>query len=282
MGQLSWGWLMLSYSRVTLVLASFTVSLYILPIAARAQSHSEQVQVTPPAMRMVDPPAPDATAAELEARGDELHTQKLYLDAIDYYRAAIAKASNKSRILNKVCRTQLMMARWHDAQKSCQQSIKADPKFADPYNNLGVALYGELRFGPAIKEYRRAIKLDDASASFFSNLGAAYFARKEYEPGLAAYQQALQLDPDVFDRSSRSGVQAQLPTPEDRARYDYIVAKLYAKLGFSDRSLEYLRKAMEDGYKDFKNVYRDAEFAEVRKDKRFVELMASRTTPLPE
>jgi len=92
----------------------------------------------------------------------------------------------------------------------------------------------------------------------------------------------MELDPDVFERTSRGGVQAQLPSPEDRARYDYTVAKLYAKMGLSDRSLEYLRKAMEEGYKDFKNVYKDVEFAELRKDKRFTELMATKTPALPE
>jgi hypothetical protein len=85
------------------------------------------------------------------------------------------------------------------------------------------------------------------------------------------------LDPDVFARSSRGGVQAQLPSPEDRARYDYTVAKLFAKMGLSDQSLEYLRKAREDGYKDLKNVYRDIEFAQLRKNPRFTELMASST-----
>ncbi len=250
-------------------------------VASPAQT-SEQVQIKPPALRMVDPPAPDATAADLEARADELHEQKLYLDAIDYYRAALAKSPRNAKVLNKICRTQLMMTHWRDAQKSCEQAIKADPHFADPRNNLGVALYGEAKFNAAIRQYRKAIEIDNESASFFSNLGAAYFARKEFPPAVAAYQHALELDPEVFERSSRGGVQAQLPSPEDRARYDYTVAKLYAKMGFSDRSLEYLRKAMEEGYKDFKNVYRDSEFAELRKDKRFVELMASRTTVLPE
>jgi tetratricopeptide (TPR) repeat protein len=250
-------------------------------VASQAQA-SEQVQIKPPAMRMVDPPAPDATAADLEERADELHEQKLYLDAIDYYRAALGKSPHNAKILNKVCRTQLMMTHWHEAQKSCEQSIKADPHFADPRNNLGVALYGQAKFGAAIRQYRKAIEIDGDSASFFSNLGAAYFARKEFEQAVAAYQHALQLDAEVFERSSRGGVQAQLPSPEDRARYDYTVAKLYAKMGFSDRSLEYLRKAMEDGYKDLKNVYRDSEFAEVRKDKRFAELMALRTPVLPE
>jgi len=248
-------------------------------------SHADPVQVKPPLLRTIDPPSPDATASDLETRADELHGQKLYFDAIDYYRAALGKVSNGSgqaKILNKICRTQLVMTRWHDGQKSCQQAIKADRQMPDPYNNLGVAYYEEKKYGAAIKQYHKAIDLDDSAASFYSNLGAALFAKKDFDGSARAYGRALELDPDVFERSSRQGVQAQVPRPEDRARYDYTVAKLYAKMGFSDRSLEYLRKAMEEGYKDFKNVYKDEEFAELRKDKRFTELMATKTPSLPE
>jgi hypothetical protein len=81
-------------------------------------------------------------------------------------------------------------------------------------------------------------------------------------------------------RTSRAGVQAQLPSPEDRARYDYTVAKLYAKMGMPDQSLEYLRKAMELGYKDLKNVYKDVEFSELRKSSRFTELMTAKTVAI--
>ncbi|MGB8760242.1 MAG: hypothetical protein WCD01_05065, partial [Candidatus Sulfotelmatobacter sp.] len=47
--------------------------------AAQAQvSHPEQVQIAPPLIRAIDPPAPDATAAALEQQGDALHAAKLY------------------------------------------------------------------------------------------------------------------------------------------------------------------------------------------------------------
>ena len=59
------------------------------------------------------------------------------------------------------------------------------------------------------------------AASFYSNLGAALFSKKEFEPAVQAYEKAVEIDPDVFERTSRGGVQAQLPSPEDRARYDY-------------------------------------------------------------
>ena len=228
-------------------------------------------------MRAIDPPAPDATAAALEQQADRLRADKLYLDALDYYRAALNKKQNDSRLLNKIGITELMMQRYKEARKSFEQAIRYDRRFADAYNNLGVIYYESKKYGAAVKQYEKAIHIDDDSASFYSNLGAAYFSKSAFESAVSAYQHALELDPDVFERSSRGGVQAQLPSPEDRARYDYTVAKLYAKMGLSDQSLEYLRKAREDGYKDLKNVYRDVEFAELRKNPRFTEIMASNT-----
>jgi tetratricopeptide (TPR) repeat protein len=260
-----------------LILCLCTVSVF---SRAQVSLSSEQVQVRPPLLRTVDPPPKDATAAELDARGDELRVQKLYLDALDYYRAALAKASNSAPLLNKIGITELMMQRYKEAKKSFEQSIKADRNFADPYNNLGVVLYEDRKYNAAVKEYRRAIAIDGGSASFYNNLGAALFSKKEFEPAIEAYQHAMEIDPNVFERTSRGGVQAQLPKPEDRARYDFTVAKLYAKMGFSDQSLEYLRKALEEGYKDFKDVYKDVEFAEVRKDKRFTELVAAKVPSL--
>jgi tetratricopeptide (TPR) repeat protein len=275
---------MSSCPRFLLVPVSLlTVFVCVFSVASFGQSaHSEQVQIKPPLIRSIDPPAPDATAADLESRADQLRMVKLYLDALDYYRAALAKTPSSASLLNKIGITELMMQRYRESKKWFDQSIKIDRKFADAYNNRGVALYEEQKYGAAVKDYRRAIALDTTSASFFSNLGAALFAKKEFDPAVVAYQHAVELDPDVFERTSRGGVQAQLPSPGDRAYYDYTVAKLYAKMGFSDRSLEYLRKAMEEGYKDFKNVYKDVEFATLRKDKRFVELVATKLPALPE
>jgi len=275
---------MSSYPKALWFFVSVLIVCFLTPWGASwAQaSHSEQVQVKPPLLRTVDPPSPDATAASLESRGDELKAEKLYLDALDYYRAALRKNANSGELLNRIGICELQMQRYHEAKKSFERSIKAEGKAADAYNNLGVVYYEEKHYGPAIKQYRRAIAIDNSSASFFSNLGAAQFARKEFDQAVASYQRALEIDPDVFERTSRTGVQAQLPSPEDRARYDYTVAKLYAKMGLSDRSLEYLRKAREEGYKDFNNVYKDAEFAELRKDKRFAELVAAKVPALPE
>ena len=41
---------------------------------------------------------PDATAADLETRAEQLRASKLYLDALDYYRAALAKQPNSAAL----------------------------------------------------------------------------------------------------------------------------------------------------------------------------------------
>jgi tetratricopeptide (TPR) repeat protein len=236
----------------------------------------EQIQVGPPPMHRVEPPPAQADPADLEKRGDELRASKYYLDALDYYNAALAKKPNNALLLNKLGIAELQLHHWKEAKKAFERSIKADKNYADAYNNLGVVEYIEKKYGKAIKRYTKAIDLRQDAASYFSNLGAAYFSKREFDKAVLAYSHAVELDPDVFERTSQAGVSAQLPSPEDRAHYNYVMAKLYAKMGATERALQYLRRAMEEGYKKIDDVYKDGEFVELRKDKRFEALMASR------
>jgi tetratricopeptide (TPR) repeat protein len=200
---------------------------------------------------------------------------------MDYFRAALAKQPS-SQIYNKMGIVELQTFRLTDAKKSFERAIKLDKHQADALNNLGVVYYEAKNFGKAIKYYKKAIDVRPDMASYYSNLGAALFSKKEFEKAGTAYAKALELDPEIFERTSRTGVAAQLPSPEDRAKYEYLMARLYAKMGRADDSLQCLRKAMEQGYKDINMVYKDAEFSTLRKDPRFVELMAAKPPAIPE
>ncbi|MGH9499397.1 MAG: tetratricopeptide repeat protein [Terriglobales bacterium] len=247
----------------------------------RLHAQVELVQITPPPLRQAEPPAPNASVEELDARGDQLRGQKAYLDALDYYRAALAKKPSAA-LYNKAGITELELRRDKESAKDFERAVKLDRGFADAWNNLGVSWYLQRKYGKAIKQYEKAIKVNADVASFYSNLGAAYYGKKEWERASLAYGQALQLDPDIFERTSRTGITAQLPSPEERARFEYLIAKLYAKQGNADRALEYLRRAMEEGYPGINDVYKDADFAGLRKDTRFTRLMASKPPAIPE
>jgi tetratricopeptide (TPR) repeat protein len=264
---------------VSLLFAALLAALLVFPLQAQ---NSEQVEVAPPPLHRVDPPAPGTSPEELEKRGDELRTDKNYLDAEDFYQAALKVAPGNAAVLNKIGISQLMMRRDKEAKKSFERAIKADRNHADAYNNLCVAYYALRNYNAAIKQCQRAISLKDDASSYYYNLGATYFAKKEFDKALQNFSRAVQLDPDILERSSHAGVQAKLTSPEDQAHYDYLLAKLYARTGSPERSLHYLKKAMEEGYRDIKNVYKDDEFSTLRKDPRFAELMATKTTAIPD
>jgi tetratricopeptide (TPR) repeat protein len=240
-----------------------------------AQDLSAQVQVGPPPLHRTAVPAPNLSAEDLEKTGDALRMEKNYLDALDYYRAALAKQPSGA-VYNKIGIIELTLQRYSDAKKSFGRAVKIDRQNADFVNNLGVSYYFQKDYRRAVKLYSRAIELRNDSASFYSNLGTVYFTRQEYDKAATAYGNALQLDPEVFERTSSFGISAQMSSPQDRARYFYVVARLYAHQGKTERALEYLRKAMEEGYKDINRVFQEKEFAELRKDPRFTVLMASR------
>jgi tetratricopeptide (TPR) repeat protein len=259
------------------------LALSLFPTQLKSQvTSSEQVQIAPPTAQRIEPPSPNASATELENRGDELRGEKYFLDALDYYNAALDKEPRSYHLWNKAGMAELSVQHYRESQKDFERAFKIDHTFADAYNNLGVIYYIAKKYGKAIKLYKKAIKINPAFASYYNNLGAAYFSKKEWGNSSVAYTKAVELDPDIFERSSRTGVAAQLSSPEDRAHFQYVLAGIYAKAGESERALACLRRALEAGYKGIDDVYKDEEFAGLRKDPRFAQLMANRPMPVPE
>ena len=267
-----------------------------------AQEQVYKSQQSPSATRSrVGPPPAHATAAELESKADILRAEKSFADALDYYHAALKKA-NTAQLWNKIGITELQTGKIKDAGKSFEHSMRLDPKFPEAYNNRGAVYYitgaqeqakaeqahksvphGAIKnYEKAVKEYLRAMELHEENASYHSNLGTVYFALKKFPEAMNEYARALQLDPEVFEHRSTAGVAAQMSSPEDRAHYSFVLARMYAKTGNLDRALEYLRKAIEDGYKDVDSVYKDQEFTTLRQDPRFTALMSNKPMVIPQ
>lgn len=268
-------------TRYPVITVLAIVALNIIPIYSQVIA-SEKVQVRPLSIRDRAPIVANASATDLEKSGDESRAAKAYFDAHDYYDAAIRKKPDSAELYNKLGITELMSARLVDARKNFDHAVKLNPRYAEAYNNLGVVEYVQRRYGKATKDYEKAIRFEPNDASYFSNMGTAYFSRKKWDKATKAYARAVNLDPDVFSRVSHVGVAGQISSPEDQAHFAYLLAKLYAKDGLTDRSLECLRRAMEEGYKNVDAVYKDDEFSALRKDPRFAQLMASRPVAISE
>lgn len=225
-------------------------------------------------------PNPNASASDLERQGDELRAEKRYLDALDFYSAAIAKQPT-ALLWNKKGMAYLFLQKYPEATKCFSRAIKVDRNSPEGYNNRGYMEQRAKDYNKAIRYYKKALALQPSDAVFHYNMGSSYFCKHQFDLAAQQYHAAYVLDPDIFNRVSKMGVMAQSGSPEDRAAFSFMVARMYAQAGDVDHSLEYLRKAMEEGYKDIKKVYTDSEFATLRTDKRFEELMSQKPQAIP-
>jgi tetratricopeptide (TPR) repeat protein len=206
-----------------------------------------------------------------EMRGDIFMARKMYNEAID----AFNEGSPKDPILrNKSGIAYHQLQRLDKALKCYEQAVKLKPDYHEALNNIGTIYYSRKSYRRAISYYRRAIKLAPTQASIHSNLGMAYFARNQMDPAVEEFRTALQLDPEVFEHHSSYGVLLQERSVSDRAKYHYWMATLYVQGGRNDLAIQYLRKAIEEGYKERKKLGEDPAFATIREMPEFKQLLS--------
>lgn len=211
-----------------------------------------------------------ATPLTPETRGDIFMARKMYREAIETY-GSIQPPSPVT--LNKMGIANHQMSNLDAAKKYYEKAIRANPTYAEAQNNLGTIYYAKKSYRRAIKCYKKALELSPYSASIYSNLGTAQFARRKYKEASEAYETALRLDPEVFERRSTQGVLLMERSVQERAKFHFYLAKTYAKGGQFERALQYMRKAIEEGFKDRSKFMEDHDFAELRKLPEFDALM---------
>lgn len=241
----------------------------------------------------VSRPAAPGEPLSAEKRADIFMARKMYREAIETYRQierelSAALPSRRPRnddgtyqrtanrlavILNKTGIAHHQLTELNSAKTYYERAVRLNPSYPEAINNIGTVYYAQKNYRRAITQYRRALKISPNSASIYSNLGTAYFARKNYKEASIAYAKALELDPDVFETRSSYGVLLQERNVEERARFNYYLAKVYAQAGMNERALIHIRKALEEGFKDRQKFLEEPEFAALQELPEFKELM---------
>ncbi len=220
------------------------------------------------------PAAPEpASPQELSVmkRGDILMARKMYREAIETYQEGIREIAV---MLNKIGIAHHHLTDFKSALEYYNQALELNPKYAEAINNIGTVYYAQKKYRQAIRQYEKALKYAPRSASIYSNLGTAQFARKKYKEAFEAYQKALELDPDVFEHRSTAGVLLQERSVEERAKFHFYLAKTYAKAGMVERALLYMRKALEEGFRDKDKFREDPDFKDLQDNAEFQALLA--------
>ena len=216
---------------------------------------------------------PTTTPLPPQIEGDLLMVHRSYAAAIEAYQ----RDPEKSAVLwNKIGVAYHHMFALEPARKYYQMALAMKPDYAEALNNLAAVYHGQHEYKQAERTYKLALKYAPSSAITYCNLGTAYFADEKYKPGMQAYHQALALNPHIFDPSQIQIVQ-ETSTRRQLVAVNYYLAKTYATQGKMEEALGYLRKALEAGFRDRKQLMKDKEFASLRATPEFHQLMIEQT-----
>ena len=205
-----------------------------------------------------------------EERGDIFMARKMFREAIETY-SQLEPLTPVA--LNKIGIAYQQQCDHNVARQYFQRAIKANPKYAEAINNLGTLYYAQKSYRRATSLYKRALALEPQAAPIHVNLGMVWLARHSDAKAQGSFNRALELDPEVFERIGGNGVLVEERDTAERAKFDFYLARLYARSGKSQLALQYIRKAMERGFKDLDKLLADDDFVGVRGLAEFDELM---------
>jgi len=199
------------------------------------------------------------------------------LAAHQRYQAAIAAYSQSPQmtaaIWNKMGISYQMMFNSKDAIRCYKGSLRMDSRNPQVLNNLATVYAAMKQNAQADRLYRKALKLDPENAAILKNLGTDLLAEHKYDKGWEAYQQALAADPKIFSNSTNPKVENPASV-QQRGAMNYYMALGCMRSGYTDCALQYLRAALDEGFTSRKKVACDAEFASLRANPAFQQLIA--------
>ena len=205
-----------------------------------------------------------------ELNADLMVAHQHYDDAISAYKKITPQTAD---IYNKIGMAYQHLFLYNDARYSYDRAVKMDRKFAPAYNNIGTIEYHNKDNRHAERLYRKSIKINPKTPAFWSNLGAAYLAEKKYRDGAEAYQRAFILDTNIFQNIALNGIH-ETASGEDMAKIYLCFAGIYAQAGLKAEAVDYLRKALLEGFHDRQALQQDQQFATLHGDPAFEQLLA--------
>lgn len=224
-------------------------------------------------------PQPNPELDTLLKRAESLVARKLYDDAIEVYQKCLEMSPRDATLYNRIGVAYHRNQNYALARKNYERAIKLDPSYAEAYNNLGTIAFTERKYNKAIKFYKKALKLHPDGATMHYNLGSAWFAKEKYEEAFQEYQTAFNLDPNLMEHISATGSIIRT-MGFNRAMYHFYMAKIYAGMGKNDEAIDFLARAMEEGFKDTDLIYKDRAFASLIKNEKFTRLMQNPPKPI--
>lgn len=202
-------------------------------------------------------------------RADTFSARGSHAAAAVEYERALAIHPNDAGTRNKLGTVLQRAQRLGPAEKQYAEALKINPSYAEAWNNLGSTQHARGKFREAIKSYQKAVSLKPKFPAALKNMGVAYFALGRFDAGFEAFQAAYRIDPTILEAPGMEVLGGGVSV----ATQSFYFAKICAGSGQQDAALEFLRKAIAAGFRDFGRIARDPDFRDIVEDPRYKQLL---------
>jgi tetratricopeptide (TPR) repeat protein len=138
-------------------------------------------------------------------------------------------------------------------------TLKADIFFNQKENNpemhyrKGNSFRNNGKLNEAIQQYQKALEIQPDFTPAINKIGLIYVAQGEYDKAFSSYQRIIELKPD------------------DYVAY-YNVACMYAKQNKIEEAVDWLKKAVKHGFRDWEFLKKDKDLENIRRSSYYKEL----------
>jgi tetratricopeptide (TPR) repeat protein len=236
------------------------------PFLAAQQAAPDQPPKPSPSQTVDAGPPPLSPKEMQEERARVQIAEKRYEAAIQTYQDLLKDDPKNALYMNMTGIAYLDLSNYNQAKKFFLRASKADKKYSSAVNNLGMVYYHQRDFRRAIREYQKAVSIDPGQAGTHANLGFAYYNTNKFTEAALEFQKAIEIDPHIFERNDRAGTMVQDRSVTNHGLFFFTMAKVYAQKGDAAHCAEYLRKSLDEGYKDIGKAATDPAFKDVIND----------------
>lgn len=148
---------------------------------------------------------------------------------------------------------------WQDSITFWNFIISRGPtdQLAFAYNNRGIAWAGQGNSDQAAKDFEMAVKINPNQSSYLKNRGLLLLQLRRWQEALADFQKVIAL------------------TPNDGEAY-YNIACIDSLENRTAEACDWLRKGVEHGYRDWKNIKQDKDLDNIRSSACYREIVKGR------
>ncbi|MFH0997892.1 MAG: glycosyltransferase family 39 protein [Pseudomonadota bacterium] len=131
------------------------------------------------------------------------------------------------------------------------RSLEFDPHQAMTHNNIGILLYRKGLVSDARIHFEKAIVINPDLSEPHYNLGIFWFTQGDMQLSMVHFTRAVTLNPD-----------------ENPSAY-YNLACVYSRMNEPAKSADWLKKAIEKGYRNWKAIHSDPDLENLRRMDRY-------------